>query len=93
MTLRVARVALDNWSDLDGYAAAHGMPELTDLGLDRFCNFVWYMMASNKEEQDRKQMRARLWRPPPGETEIPENSPWSAKNENAGLAALKQQAG
>lgn len=90
MTVRLAGAALDNWPDLDGYAAANGMPELAELSLDRFCNFVWYMFTSGKEDQDKKKFRAQLWQPPTVDEEVPDHSPWSGRNETQGLSALKR---
>lgn len=69
------------------------MPELEELSLPRFCNYVWFMVSKNKEEQDRKTLHAQIWRPPTTGEPIPESSPWSAENENKSLAALKSSAG
>lgn len=90
MTVRLVLTAVSNWDTLDGYAAAHGMPPLTHLSLDRFCNFTWYMMTRNAQQKDIDQMKAKLWVPPPKSTApIPENSPWSASAETSAFAAVK----
>ena len=90
MTVRLVLTAVSNWDTLDGYAAAHGMPALLELTLDRFCNFTWYMMTRYAEKKDLDQMKAKLWAPPPGWREpIPANSPWSAENEQSAFAAAK----
>jgi len=92
VTVRLVRTAVGNWETLDGYAVAHGMPDLRDLPLDRFCNFVWYMLTRNSEKKDVDQMRAKLWVPPPKSTApIPKNSPWSAEAETAAFKAVRAQ--
>ena len=92
MTVRLVRTAVANWDTLDGYAVAHGMGDLRDLSLERFCNFVWYMLTHNSEKKDVDQMRSRLWVPPPkSQAPIPKNSPWSAESETAAFRAVKAQ--
>lgn len=90
MTVRLVLTAVDNWDTLDGYAAAQNMPYLWDLTLDRFCNFVWYMMCRNADPKEVEKMRAKLWVPPPkSAAPIPANSPWSAENESRAFSAVK----
>lgn len=92
MTVRLVRTAVANWDTLDGYAVAHGMGDLRDLPLERFCAFVWYMMTRFAEKKDIDQMRSKLWVPPPKSTApIPTNSPWSAEAETAAFRAVKAQ--
>jgi hypothetical protein len=92
VTVRLVRTAVANWETLDGYAVAHGMEDLRTLELDRFCNFVWFMMTRHAEKKDADQMRAKLWVPPPKATgPIPRNSPWSAEAETAAFKAVKAQ--
>ena len=92
MTVRLVRTAVANWETLDGYAAAHGMKPLRLMELERFCNYVWYMMTRNGEKKDNDQLRAKLWVPPPkSEAPIPKNSPWSAEAETAAFRAVKAQ--
>jgi len=89
VTVRLARIAVESWPTLDGYAAAHGMPSLFDLPLDRFLNFVWYMATRNLEASGIEKLRARLWRPPKGQAVTDSRSPWAPQNEQKGFAALK----
>lgn len=89
MTVRLARIAVESWPTLDGYAAAHGMPSLFDLPLDRFLNFVWWMATRNSSATDIEKLRARLWRPPKGQAVTDSRSPWSPQNEQKGFSALK----
>jgi hypothetical protein len=83
------QVAVANWAHLDGYAVAHGMPDLRELPLERFCNFVWYMMTRNAEPREVDRLQQQLWVPPKSERNkpIPKASPWSAENETAALKA------
>lgn len=78
-----------NWGTLDGYAVAHGLPDLRELPLERFLNFVWYMMTRNSEPKEIERLKQTLWVPPKSERAkpIPKNSPWSAENETAALKA------
>ena len=90
MTVRLVHAAVSNWDTLDGYAAAHGMPDLLELTLDRFCNFTWYMLTRYSEQKDIDQLKAKIWVPPPHATvPIPASSPWSAENETSAFAAVK----
>lgn len=90
MTVRLVLTAVTNWDTLDGYAAAHGMPPLHELTLDRFCNFTWYMMTRFAEQKEVDKIKAKLWVPPPKSTApIPANSPWSAEAETRAFAAVK----
>ncbi|QGZ16722.1 hypothetical protein PBI_DEWDROP_75 [Microbacterium phage Dewdrop] len=92
MTLRYGQIALQHWADLDGYAVGHNMPNLRSLPLDRFCNWLWWMLTRNSNEQEREKTRAKLWRPPPSHVgDIDKRSPWSAENEMKAFSALKQQ--
>lgn len=90
MTARLVLTAVNNWDTLDGYAAAHGMPPLTELTLDRFCNFTWYMMTRNADKKDYDRLKTQLWVPPPkSSAPIPANSPWSAEAESKAFASVK----
>ena len=92
MTVRLVRTAVANWETLDGYAVAHGMGDLRLLDLDRFCNFVWYMLTRNADKKDTDSLRAKIWVPPPKSVApIPKNSPWSAEAETAAFKAVKAQ--
>jgi hypothetical protein len=92
VTVRLVRTAVSNWDTLDGYAVAHNMGDLRLLELERFCNFVWFMMTRFAEKKDVDAMRAKLWVPPPkSKAPIPKNSPWSAEAETAAFRAVKAQ--
>ena len=92
MTVRLVHTAVANWETLDGYAVAHGMADLRTLTLERFCNYVWFMLTRNAEQKDIDKLRARLWVPPPKSTApIPKNSPWSAEAETRAFQAVKAQ--
>lgn len=93
MTLRLARIAVESWPTIDGYAAAHGMPDLRTLLLDRFLNFVWFMATRNSSASDVEKLRARLWRPPKGEAVTDTRSPWSPEKERGAFQALKMGLG
>lgn len=89
MTARLAKAAVENWADFDGYAVAHGMPDLRELPLDRFCSFVWHMLSRNADEQGVAKLRAKLWQPPKGEVITDTASPWHPDNEKAAFNSLK----
>lgn len=92
MTLRYGQIAEAHWDDLDGYAVGHNMPRLESLPLSRFCNWIWWMLTRNANEQEREKTRAKIWRPPPTEKgPIDKRSPWSAENEMKAFSALKSQ--
>lgn len=68
------------------------MPNLRDLPLDRFTNFVWWWTTRNStDEAALARFKATLWRPPPGITVS--EGPWSPAEEAKGFAALKAQLG
>lgn len=90
MTQRLAQVAIDNWAHFDGIAVSMGMPDLRELPLDRFANFIWYTLTKDKDEKGVKQLEMKVWRPPRG-VEIDKRSPWSAENETAAFNAIKAQ--
>lgn len=63
------------------------------MPLDRFCNFLWWVMIRNLEsEADLAALKAKLWRPPP-KVEAPADSPWSADAEMAAFQSLKNALG
>jgi hypothetical protein len=82
-------MAVESWPTIDGYAAAHGMPDLRKLPLDRFLNFVWFMATRNSSATDVEKLRARLWRPPKGEAVTDSRSPWSPEKERGAFQSLK----
>lgn len=84
--------ALQNWRDLDGLAASLNMPDLRDLTLDRFCNWLWWTLIRNAETQQQvEKIRATLWRPPPGEE--PKTGPWTPEAEMASFNSLRRSLG
>lgn len=89
MTHRLGLLAFENLADIDGYAVGHGT-NIYDLGLEQFCNFVWWMFTRNMTEQETTKFRARLWQPPKGVAPAPQ-SPWSPENERAAFQAFKAQ--
>jgi hypothetical protein len=93
VTLRLCSIALDNWPEVDGLAVSLNMPRLSDLPLDRFCNFMqWWVLRLSEDSTERAKFNARLWRPPPGA--VPDKrSPWSAANEMKAFEALKRGLG
>lgn len=96
---RLAGLALQNWRYIDGYAAAHNMPELADLPLGRFCSFVWYWATRNASDaREVERLERQVWMPPfdpsTGAALVaPTEGPWSAEAENASLGALKRSLG
>lgn len=83
---------IDNWETLDGLALSQGLPDLRTLPLGRVCNFVYYFLTKDGDEQGIAKFRAKLWQPPVGE--VPdERSPWNAANENSALAGLAASLG
>jgi len=86
--------AAQQWATIDGYAVGHAMKDIRTLPLERFCNFIWYLVTKNANEQEQTKARAQLWRPPPVPAgtvapPIPKQSPWSAESETSAFAALK----
>jgi len=92
VTVRLAEVALSHWGDLDGYAVAHGMPDLRTLPAERFANYVWWFLTRNADENSREKFRLRLWQPPAGEVPPP-GSPWSAEAETSAFESMKRTLG
>lgn len=57
-------------------------------------NFVWHMLTRTQDENETAKLRAKVWRPPPENTQpIDPRSPWSPENEAKAFAALKMQTG
>jgi hypothetical protein len=68
------------------------MKDLRKLSLDRFCNFVWWVMTRNLEtEADLAKLKAQVWKPPAGFE--PTEGPWSAESEMAAFRNLKAALG
>ena len=94
MTLRLARLALDNWDDIDGYAVSRNMPPLASLPLGRFVNFVWWWATRNAQSPaEVEKFRTRLWVPPPKYNKPITQGPWSPESETRAFAALKATLG
>jgi hypothetical protein len=88
VTIRLCRVALDHWRDLDGWAVAQRLKDLRKMPLDRFVNLVWYWATKDApSEADLAKFEAQIWRPLPGMAAT--EGPWSPEAENAALASLK----
>lgn len=85
--------AKKHWAELDGYAVAHGIGYLQELPLDRFANFVWYMLTKEREPRDVEKIRAQLWQPKVGEVVTDPRSPWYSGSESNSLSALKRSLG
>ncbi|HEY1319096.1 MAG TPA: hypothetical protein VGF32_02565 [Streptosporangiaceae bacterium] len=88
-------LALYHWAEIDGYAASRNMPDLRDLPVERFCNFVWWYATRNAESRaEVDKLRAQLWRPPPAAVRsAPAVGPWSPAAETAAIGALKSALG
>lgn len=91
MTVRLARVAVENWEKLDGYAVGHNMPDLRELPLERFANFVYWFVTREAAAEEVEKFRARLWVPPKGVT--PTSGPWSREAELSAFAAVRNRIG
>ena len=90
--MRLARVAKDQWTDVEGYAIANGVGRIADLTISEFCSFMWYMIAQGHEDETSlEKTRARLWQPPKGYQT--QQGPWSKEAERAGFDQLKAQLG
>lgn len=61
--LRLASLAAEHWSEIDGEAAFNGV-NLLDLRLDRFCNAILYWCYQRVE--DRERLMFQLEQPIPG---------------------------
>jgi len=62
------------------------------MWLDRFCNFIWWAMVHNLEnDAEVTKVKAQLWMPPPHEEATV--GPWSAEAEMAAFASLRASLG
>lgn len=91
MTQRLIALAVEHWTDLDGYAVAHSIPRLQELDIDRLCNFVWWWVTHNADQKERDKFKRRLFMPPKGEEVT--TGPWSAEAETSAFSALRQSLG
>ena len=91
MTQRLLALAVEHWKDLDGYAVSHGMPTLTELPFDRFCNYVWWWSVKGADEKQREKFESRLYMPPKGVAV--EQGPWSVDAETSAFSSLRQSRG
>ena len=90
--MRLARIAKDQWMDVEGYAIANGVGSLGNLSISEFCSFMWHMISQNHEDQaSLDRTRAKLWQPPKG-AEV-KQGPWSKEAEKSGFDQLKAQLG
>ena len=92
MSLRLLATLAEQFETLDRYAVAHGVPDLYTLDLRRLCNYVYWFLTKDGDEQGVAKMRARLWQPPKGERPDA-RSPWSAENEGKAFAAFASSVG
>ena len=86
MIIRYVDIALQNWRDLDGWSLTHGVGPLGELTLSRFASLVWHWATLDREPNDRLQIEARIWQPPPG---VAGRGVWSAEAEMAAFGALE----
>lgn len=87
MTVRLARLAVENWAQMDGFAVSQNLPDLRTMPLDRFCSFVqWFATRNAESEADIAKFEAALWTPPKGQAG---QGPWAPEAENAAFAGLK----
>lgn len=79
---------------MDGYAASLNMPDLREMELERFCNFIWWWSTRNASEPaEVDKFKAQLWKPLPGEAVKDKESPWSPESEANAFSAFKKQLG
>lgn len=86
MTRRLLGAALTYWNDLDGHATSQGLPELGKMPLGRLCNYIWWWVTRNADEEQYEKARRKLWIPPKGEAG---QGPWAADEETRLLRAAK----
>ncbi len=92
MSLRLLATLVEQFETLDGYAVAHGVPDLRALDLSRLCNYVYWFLTKDGDEQGVAKFRAKLWQPPKGQRPDA-RSPWSAENESKAFAAFASSVG
>lgn len=69
------------------------MGYLQYLPIDRFANFVWWMLTRERSKEDIDKLNAQLWQPEKGEVVTDPRSPWSPEAEGNAFAALKNSMG
>jgi hypothetical protein len=69
------------------------MPELVDLPLERFCNYVWWLYTRDGDQKEVDKFKIALWRPPKGVEVTDTRSPWSAASEQKAFGSLKASLG
>lgn len=84
---RLLLVALRDWWHFEGYAVAHGGPDLNELDLGRFCSYVRWFCCRNMDEPALRTFEEKLFMPPKGV--IPTVGPWTAEAETEALQALQ----
>jgi len=89
VSVRLAALAREHWSTLDGFAVSQNMPDLRTLTQARFDNFVWWWATRNADEKQLTKFKADMWRPPKGTEVTQKESPWHPENETAALASLQ----
>ena len=86
---RLAVLALQNWSQIDGYAVDQGLNPL-GLAEHRYFNWVYYLFTRNLSDEDREQFDIQLDMPLPWE-DSKMVSETEAEIEEAGFLALYTQ--
>lgn len=78
---------------MDGEAVMRGIDPLK-LPIDRFCNWVWHMLARNRNEKQMNELRMEVYRPLPGQDpdDVTEG-PWSDDEMGAAFMELQRQMG
>lgn len=92
MTSRLAQLAVQNWEDYNGYAVAHGMPDLRAMPVSHFLDFVWYLTTRNGDQKEVEKFRRSVWMPPKG-VKPDARSPWSAENETKAFDMVARMVG
>lgn len=65
----------------------HGGPDLRELPLNRFLNYVTWFFLRNADKKDRDKFEAQVFMPPKGV--VPEKGPWTPEAEAQGFQSLK----
>src|SRR5690606_34225059 len=63
---RLSQLAVRRWEEVNGYAVAHGLPDLRAMTMGAFLDFVYYLFTRNGDEQSVEKFRRTLWMPPKG---------------------------
>lgn len=81
-------VAEENWTTLDGWAAAKGVDPMS-LTMDRFLNLTYFFATEGADPDDLRKFDSQLNRPDASRLrKSTENTAWSKENEEASLSAF-----